>query len=44
MIGITMKKIALAFAATLLLAGAASAADMAAHPYTKAPAPVVVPV
>lgn len=37
-----MKKIALAtVAATLLSAGAASAADLAARPYTKAPAPVV---
>jgi outer membrane immunogenic protein len=39
-----MNKIVLAAAATLLLAGTASAADMAARPYTKAPAPVVVPV
>ena len=37
-----MKKIALAAAATLLLSGAASAADLAARPYTKAP-PVVAP-
>lgn len=37
-----MKKIALAAAATLLSAGAVSAADLAARPYTKAPAPVVV--
>jgi outer membrane immunogenic protein len=36
-----MKKIALAAAATLLLTGAASAADLAARPYTKAPPPVV---
>lgn len=37
-----MKKIAFAtFAATLLLTGAASAADLAARPYTKAPAPIV---
>jgi outer membrane immunogenic protein len=36
-----MKKIAFATAATLLLTGAASAADMAARPYTKAPAPIV---
>jgi outer membrane immunogenic protein len=35
-----MKKIALAAAATLLLTGAASAADLAARPYTKAPVPV----
>jgi outer membrane immunogenic protein len=36
-----MKKIALAAAAaTLLLTGAASAADLAARPYTKAPMPV----
>lgn len=36
-----MKKIALATAATLLFAGAASAADLAARPYTKAPVPVL---
>jgi len=36
-----MKKIAFATAATLLLTGAASAADLAARPYTKAPAPMV---
>lgn len=36
-----MKKIAFAAAATLLLTGAASAADLAARPYTKAPAPMV---
>src|SRR5262245_54738075 len=37
-----MKKIALAAtAATLLLTGAASAADLAARPYTKAPPPIV---
>lgn len=35
-----MKKIALATLATLLLSGAASAADLAARPYTKAPMPV----
>jgi outer membrane immunogenic protein len=40
-LGITMKKIALATAATLLLTGAASAADLAARPYTKAPAPIM---
>jgi outer membrane immunogenic protein len=37
-----MKKIAFATAATLLLTGAASAADMAARPYTKAPAPIML--
>jgi outer membrane immunogenic protein len=36
-----MKKIALATVATLLLTGAASAADLAARPYTKAPAPIM---
>ena len=35
-----MKKIALAAAAILLSAGAASAADLAARPYTKAPVPM----
>src|SRR5262245_39126205 len=40
--GLTMKKIAFATAAlTLLLTGAASAADLAARPYTKAPPPPV---
>ncbi|MFO1110569.1 MAG: outer membrane protein [Bradyrhizobium sp.] len=37
-----MKKIALAAAATMLFAGAASAADMAARPYAKAPMPVAM--
>lgn len=36
-----MKKIALAAAAWALFAGAASAADLPARPYTKAPAPIV---
>lgn len=36
-----MKKVALAATAILLSAGAASAADLAARPYTKAPAPIV---
>ncbi len=39
-----MKTILFAAAATVLLASTASAADLAARPYTKAPAPVVVPV
>jgi outer membrane immunogenic protein len=38
-----MKKIALAFAASVLLTGAASAADLAARPYTKAPPPIAPP-
>ena len=36
-----MKKIALAAAATLMFAGAASAADLPARTYTKAPPPMV---
>src|SRR5436190_286617 len=36
-----MKKIALAAALTVAFAGAASAADLAARPYTKAPPPIV---
>ncbi|MFO1110565.1 MAG: hypothetical protein U1E61_15385 [Bradyrhizobium sp.] len=39
-----MNKIAFATAATLLFTGAASAADLAARPYTKAPPPVVASV
>jgi outer membrane immunogenic protein len=39
-----MKKFALAISASILAAGAASAADMAPRTYTKAPAPVVAPV
>jgi outer membrane immunogenic protein len=40
-----MKKIAVAVAAvSILFTGAASAADLAARPYTKAPAPVVAPI
>jgi len=39
-----MKRIALAAVATVALACAASAADMAPRKYTKAPAPVVAPV
>ena len=37
-----MKKIALALTALAALTGTASAADLAARPYTKAPAPVAV--
>ncbi|MDI1265044.1 MAG: hypothetical protein PS018_17475, partial [bacterium] len=36
-----MQKLVLAAATSILLAGAASAADLAARPYTKAPAPMV---
>lgn len=36
-----MNKLLLAAAASILLAGTASAADLAARPYTKAPAPMV---
>jgi outer membrane immunogenic protein len=39
-----MKRFALVATATIALTGAASAADLAARPYTKAPAPVVAPV
>jgi len=40
-----MKKIAFAtLAVSMLLTGAASAADLAARPYTKAPPPVIAPV
>jgi outer membrane immunogenic protein len=40
-LGNTMKKLALAAALTFAFAGAASAADLAARPYTKAPPPLV---
>jgi outer membrane immunogenic protein len=40
-----MKKIAFAtLAVSMLLTGAASAADLAARPYTKAPPPVIAPI
>jgi outer membrane immunogenic protein len=38
-----MKKFLLTTAALLISAGAASAADLAARPYTKAPPPIVEP-
>jgi outer membrane immunogenic protein len=38
-----MKKIVLALAAIATLTGSASAADLAARPYAKAPAPIVAP-
>jgi outer membrane immunogenic protein len=40
-LGITMKKLALAATLSFAFAGAASAADLAARPYTKAPPPMV---
>ena len=38
-----MKKILLALSAVAALTGSASAADLAARPYTKAPPPIVAP-
>src|SRR5437667_4074535 len=38
-----MKKILLALSALAALTGSASAADLAARPYTKAPPPIVAP-